>query len=74
MADSMDISQEQQALLLDAQIAHARTAPVIPSALFCEDCEAPIPEARRLAIPGVVCCVSCQEIREQRLRHYRPLS
>ncbi|WP_027711873.1 TraR/DksA family transcriptional regulator [Dickeya chrysanthemi] len=71
MADSMDISQEQQALLLDAQIAQARTIPATPSAWVCEDCDAPIPEARRLAIPGVACCVSCQEIRERRQRHYR---
>ncbi|NKI74929.1 TraR/DksA family transcriptional regulator [Dickeya sp. CFBP 2040] len=71
MADSMDISQEQQAMLLDAQIAQARTSTATPSSSVCEDCEAPIPQARRQAIPGVVCCVSCQEIREQRQRHYR---
>jgi phage/conjugal plasmid C-4 type zinc finger TraR family protein len=28
---------------------------------FCEDCEAPIPPARRLAVPGVTRCVRCQE-------------
>ncbi|ADM98760.1 MULTISPECIES: TraR/DksA family transcriptional regulator [Dickeya] len=71
MADSMDISQEQQAMLLDAQIAHARKAPVAHTAHVCEDCDAPIPEARRQAIPGVTCCVACQEIREQKQRHYR---
>jgi len=26
----------------------------------CEECDAPIPEARRRAIPGVRCCVGCQ--------------
>ena len=26
----------------------------------CEECDAPIPEARRLALPGVRLCVSCQ--------------
>jgi len=26
----------------------------------CEECEEPIPEARRNAIPGVRLCVSCQ--------------
>ena len=27
----------------------------------CEECNAPIPEARRQAIPGVRLCVPCQE-------------
>ena len=26
----------------------------------CEECEAPIPEARRLAVPGVRLCSACQ--------------
>ena len=26
----------------------------------CAECDAPIPEARRLAVPGVRLCVSCQ--------------
>lgn len=27
----------------------------------CEECEAEIPEARRVAVPGVRLCVRCQE-------------
>ena len=27
----------------------------------CEECDAPIPEARRRAIPGVRLCVACQQ-------------
>lgn len=27
---------------------------------FCEECEAAIPEGRRLAVPGVRLCVTCQ--------------
>ncbi|MDF3803574.1 TraR/DksA C4-type zinc finger protein, partial [Enterobacter hormaechei] len=34
-------------------------------------CEAPIPEARRAAIPGVVVCVTCQETSELKYKHYR---
>ena len=26
----------------------------------CEECDAPIPEARRAAVPGVRLCVACQ--------------
>ena len=34
----------------------------------CEECDEPIPEARRKAMPGVRLCVACQEAadREQR--------
>jgi phage/conjugal plasmid C-4 type zinc finger TraR family protein len=35
-----------------------------PSLERCEECDAPIPEARRKAIPGVHLCVSCQEARD----------
>ncbi len=27
----------------------------------CEECDAPIPEARRRAVPGVRLCVNCQD-------------
>ncbi len=30
------------------------------SAELCEECDEPIPQARRLALPGVNYCVSCQ--------------
>lgn len=30
------------------------------SAEFCEECDAPIPQARREAIPGVRLCIQCQ--------------
>ncbi|WP_448143280.1 DksA/TraR family C4-type zinc finger protein [Stenotrophomonas bentonitica] len=32
-----------------------------PGLTHCEECEAPIPEARRRAVPGVRLCVRCQE-------------
>jgi phage/conjugal plasmid C-4 type zinc finger TraR family protein len=30
----------------------------------CEECEAKIPEARRLAVPGVRLCVTCQSVHD----------
>lgn len=36
------------------------------SAEFCDDCDAAIPEARRLAMPGVQLCVKCQAELEQK--------
>jgi phage/conjugal plasmid C-4 type zinc finger TraR family protein len=35
-----------------------------PGLTHCEECEAPIPEARRLAVPGVRLCVACQQARD----------
>ena len=39
-----------------------------PSAEFCQvaDCDLPIPEERRQAIPGVQRCAQCQNHRERR--------
>ncbi|ACS85872.1 transcriptional regulator, TraR/DksA family [Musicola paradisiaca Ech703] len=68
MADSMDLSQEQQDILLAAQIAQARRPSTTPSAYRCEECDDLIPEARRRALPGVTCCVACQTWRENRRR------
>lgn len=35
------------------------------SASHCEECDAPIPEVRRQALPGVRFCVRCQAEREK---------
>ena len=44
------------------EVRRARAAlPKGESLLFCEECGAEIPEARRKALPGVRLCVSCQE-------------
>jgi phage/conjugal plasmid C-4 type zinc finger TraR family protein len=37
-----------------------------PSAEECEECGDEIPEARRLAIPGVKLCVFCKEKQERK--------
>jgi len=31
----------------------------------CEECDAPIPEARRRAVPGVRLCVACQQAQDE---------
>jgi len=70
LADTIDMAQERQALMLEKQIAHARPAITQTSALFCIECEAAIPTARRIAIPGVSRCMACQEIAEAQQRHF----
>ena len=42
-----------------------------PSAEFCEECGADIPQARREAIPGVQLCVDCQSRAERLRANYR---
>ncbi|GAB2585763.1 DksA/TraR family C4-type zinc finger protein [Dyella jejuensis] len=32
-----------------------------PGRTHCEECDAPIPAARRKAVPGVCLCVNCQQ-------------
>jgi phage/conjugal plasmid C-4 type zinc finger TraR family protein len=36
-----------------------------PSLAQCEECDAPIPEARRKAVPGVRRCVTCQDAHDR---------
>lgn len=42
----------------------ARRGPVGDSATHCADCEEPIPEARRAALPGVKLCIDCVRERD----------
>ncbi|MEB6222851.1 TraR/DksA family transcriptional regulator [Pantoea agglomerans] len=65
MADSMDMAQARADELLARNIASVVNRPVSVAASFCEDCDAPIPEARRRAINGVTRCVECQELKEK---------
>ncbi len=39
-----------------------------PGLKHCEECDAPIPAARRKAVPGVRLCVACQEMRDAEQR------
>ncbi len=42
----------------------ARKQPVGQSLTHCAECDEPIPENRRLAIPGVKLCLDCQQDRD----------
>ncbi|SFK53890.1 DksA/TraR family C4-type zinc finger protein [Shimia haliotis] len=42
----------------------AQKQPVGESLRFCAECEEEIPEARRLARPGVKLCIDCQQERD----------
>ena len=42
----------------------ARKLPQGESFTLCAECEEPIPEARRVALPGVKLCITCQNERD----------
>ncbi|WDS36682.1 DksA/TraR family C4-type zinc finger protein [Pseudoxanthomonas sp.] len=59
------VQDQIDATVKDA-IQRARSQlPTGPSLLNCEECDAPIPEARRKAVPGVHLCVACQSAHDQ---------
>ena len=50
----------------ELQRLQARRGPVGESLTHCAECEEPIPEARRQAVPGVKLCIDCQSGRDAR--------
>lgn len=71
MVDDMDFAQQYELEAREHYILRARSRNNMPSRFICEVCEAPIPEARRTALPGVVLCVNCQMLVESKQKHYR---
>lgn len=71
MADVMDLIQQREQEERERHINNARSRVVVASRFICEECDAPIPEARRKAIHGVAMCVTCQEVQELKSKHYR---
>lgn len=56
--DQIDASVEDAVNLARGQL------PKGESLIHCEECETPIPEARRKALPGVRLCINCQAERD----------
>lgn len=55
---------------IDASVADAvekarSRLPQGESLSHCEECEQSIPEPRRMAVPGVRLCVTCQELHDE---------
>ncbi|TBU87241.1 DksA/TraR family C4-type zinc finger protein [Phytopseudomonas dryadis] len=58
--------QEQIDSTIEDAVQRARSQlPKGESLSHCEACDAPIPEARRKAIPGVRLCVACQSEQDE---------
>ena len=54
------VNEQIDASVEDAVLRARSRLPQGESLCACAECEAPIPEARRQAIPGVRLCVACQ--------------
>lgn len=61
MNDQIDASIQDELKRMQA-----RRAPEGESLTNCAECDEPIPEARRAAIPGVKLCIDCQNERDAR--------
>jgi phage/conjugal plasmid C-4 type zinc finger TraR family protein len=60
------VQDQIDATIKDAIKRVRSRAPKGPGLKRCEECDAPIPEARRKAVPGVRLCVACQSERDRR--------
>lgn len=73
MADIADFANDLVQERLDQALA-ARAAlksdTTLHSLMFCDGCDEPIPEARRLAQAGCTLCVGCQSVVDLRAAHY----
>ncbi|HEX4895772.1 MAG TPA: DksA/TraR family C4-type zinc finger protein [Solimonas sp.] len=59
------VQDQIDATVKDA-VARARSGLASGASLtHCAECEAPIPEGRRLALPGVRLCVDCQAAQDR---------
>ena len=59
------VQDQIDATVKDAIKRARRQLPTGPGRETCEECDAPIPEARRQALPGVRLCVPCQEAHDR---------
>ncbi len=58
--------QDQIDATIEDEVARARShLPSGESRKHCAECDGAIPEARRVAVPGVRLCVACQSERDQ---------
>lgn len=63
--------QDQIDATIADEVKRARTRLLDgPGLIYCESCEIKIPEARRIAVPGVRLCIQCQQLLEEESEHF----
>ena len=67
MSDIIDQAGEIEELHRAAALARQQARPVGTGTADCIDCDAPIPAARRRALPHADRCIGCQTLYERRL-------
>jgi len=65
------VQEQIDATVKDAIERAKSQLPAGPSLLHCADCGSEIPEPRRVAVPGVRLCLSCQEVAD---REHQPVA
>ena len=67
--------QDQIDASVDEAVMRARQQlPQGESLSDCEECDAPIPEARRQAVRGVRLCIACQETLDRQALEHRGIN
>lgn len=69
MADLADIAQERIDVFTTAALSKTNVY-TGESARCCVNCQEPIPDERRRAIPGCSLCIDCQREKEIRGRNF----
>ena len=64
--DIIDTAAEIEELQRNAALSARRINRNAVSAELCEECDEPIPEPRRAAVPGCQTCADCQGVIELR--------
>lgn len=62
------VQEQIESSIEDAVQRVRQQLPQGPSAEHCRNCDELIPEGRRLAIPGVQLCITCQSLEDQQTR------
>lgn len=62
------VQEQIESSIEDAVQRVRQQLPQGPSAEHCRNCDALIPEGRRLAMPGVQLCITCQSLEDQQTR------
>ncbi|ELC7077835.1 TraR/DksA C4-type zinc finger protein [Salmonella enterica] len=72
MADDADVAFEYETIRVNEAVNKIRSlCRAEGNGLFCNECGIRIPEMRSRIIPGVLMCVTCQEIYEHRRKVFK---
>jgi phage/conjugal plasmid C-4 type zinc finger protein, TraR family len=71
MSDNADLANDVMQARLDLLLQNRPRLPSGISASECEECGDDIPQARRVALPGIQTCAECAQLIEEQTRFQR---